>query len=164
LTAHFRREVGKAIRPRLRALRGQAGTAVVEMAAVLPLFILLVLGVLDFGRGINYFNDATHLANTGARFATVNFNAPASSCGSTLQAYIKCQGDTPEMQNNSTVCIDFPNGTSNVGDPVEVKVKTTFNWLPYFGNALGFTPTTMTGKAVMRIEQPPSYYAADPSC
>jgi Flp pilus assembly protein TadG len=145
-----------------RVTRSELGTAVVEMAAILPLFILLVFGVLDFGRAMNYFNDATHMANEGARWAVVNSNPGGSR--QTLQDYIKSQGDTSEMQGNSTACIDFPDGVADVGHPVEVKVKTTFNWLPYFGNALGFGTTTMTGRAVMRLEQKPTNYSPDVGC
>jgi len=142
--------------------RGQAGTAVVEMAAVLPLLILLVLGVLDFGRAMNYFNNATHLANEGARFAVVNSNPGAPS--QSLQSYILAQGDTNEMRSNSTVCIRFPDGTGAIQHPVEVKVKTDFNWLPFFGNYLSFSNVTLTGSAVMRLEQNPTNYSPDGSC
>jgi hypothetical protein len=65
------------------------------------------------------------------------------------------------MKTNSSVSISFPGGTSNPGDPVEVDVQTKFNWLSYFGNVLGFTQTTMTGKAVMRLEQKPTNYASN---
>ena len=69
------------------------------------------------------------------------------------------------MQNNSTVCVSFPanaaTGTSmQVGDPVQVTVAVNFDWLPYIGTAVGSASSTMTGKALMRLEQPPSNFGA----
>jgi TadE-like protein len=150
-----------------RIAHNELGTAVVEAAVILPLILLLAFGILDFGRAMNYFNNATHLANEGARYAAVNANPGGS--GKTLQEYIVDQGDTAEMRAHSTACIDFPSGNSIVGQPVEVKVKTTFSWLPFFGNtklfgSLGFSDVTMTGRAVMRLEQKPTVYAPDGSC
>ena len=43
-----------------------------EFALVLPLLLLLVFGMLDFGKAYNYWNDATHLTAEGARYAAVN--------------------------------------------------------------------------------------------
>jgi Flp pilus assembly protein TadG len=135
-------------------LFAETGTAVVEMAVVLPLLILLVYGILDFGRAMDYKNNATHLANIAARFAVVNANPGTPQ---TLQAWIQSQGDTSEMRN-STVCIDFfGKANPQVGDPVRVTVKATgFNWIEFFG----FTGVSVSGNAVMRLEQPlttPSY-------
>ena len=138
--------------------RRRNGSAAVEFAVVLPVLLLMVFGILDFGRAMNYDNDATHLANEGARWAVVNANPGGSG---SLQSYIKSQGDTAELQNNSTVCISFPNGTSKIGDPVSVTVAVNFTWLPFIDKAVGSPgSTTMTGKAVMRLEQPPTNYGA----
>src|SRR5690349_9141530 len=69
--------VGRLPRPRvrLRALRrDQCGTAVVEFALVAPILFLLVFGILDFGRALNYYNQMTQLAGQGARAAAVDNN------------------------------------------------------------------------------------------
>jgi Flp pilus assembly protein TadG len=146
----------------LPLLRQQGGAAVVEFAVILPVLLLIIFGIVDFGRAMNYENDATHLANEGARFAVVNSNPGG---GTSLANWIKSQGDTAEMRSESTVCVSFPTnvatGTSmQVGDPVQVSVSVDFRWLPYIGTAVGAARTTMTGKALMRLEQPPSNYGA----
>jgi Flp pilus assembly protein TadG len=53
----------------------EEGVALVEFAFVLPLLLVLVLGIVDFGKAFNYKNDETHLANQAARYAAVN-NSP----------------------------------------------------------------------------------------
>ena len=46
----------------------------VEMALVMPILLFLALGIVDFGRAINYWNDVNQIAADGARFAAVNKN------------------------------------------------------------------------------------------
>ena len=148
----------------LRA-RDEDGSALVEFTLLLPVLLLILFGVLDFGRAINYWIDESQLANVGARYAAVNRNPGP---GSTLQESVLEQADTNELRNGGTnsvptpaqVCIDFPNGSSNVGDPVETTVSVTYNWLPFLGDQLGFTTTTMSGSATMRLEQAASDYGA----
>lgn len=148
-------------RSRGRGWRDESGTAAVEFAVVLPLLLLIVFGILDFGRALNYSNDATHLANEGARWAVVDSNPGAPS--QTLQQYILNQANGTEMMDNATVCIGFPaGGTPGAGYPVEVTVTVNFDWMPFLRNAVfgGNTSSTLTGKAVMRLERPPSGYGA----
>ena len=147
-----------------RRPRSERGVALVEFALVLPLLLLLLFAMLDFGKAYNYWIDETHLANEGARWAVVNKNPG----GGTLQNYIQQQADTPELRNGSTssvpsplqVCISFPNGTANVGDPVHVSVSATYNWLPFIGSRIGVAQTTISGSATMRLEARPTAYGA----
>jgi hypothetical protein len=147
----------------ITSLRDRHGTAVVEMALVLPILIALAFGIGDFGVAVNRKNDATHLANLGARLAVVNSN-PGAGSGQTLQQYILAQGDTASLRDplKTKVCIVFL-GTAAVGQPVEVDVKTTFTWLPYFVKSLGFTTASLAGKAVMRLEQNPDPARVNPA-
>jgi hypothetical protein len=151
-------------RRRLSPYGPEAGVSVVEFALVLPVLLVLLLGVLDFGRAFNYWIDQTHLANEGARWAVVNKNPGPG----TLQEYIRGQGTTPELRNGGTssvpspmqVCISFPGGTAKVGDPVLVTATSTFNWLPFLGSRIGIAQTTMSASSTMRLEAVPSAYGA----
>ncbi len=142
----------------------ESGQALVEFALVLPLLLLLLFGMLDFGKAFNYWIDETHLASEGARWAVVNKNPG----GGTLQQYIQQQSDSAELRNGgsswvptkSQVCISFPSGTSNVGDPVQVTVSVDYNWMPLLGDRLSTTNVALTGSATMRLEAVPTNYAA----
>jgi Flp pilus assembly protein TadG len=137
----------------------------VEFALVLPLLLVLVFGMLEFGKAFNYWIDTTHLANEGARWAVVNHNPGAG----TLQEYVKGRANTVELRDGGTasipagdeaeVCISFPNGTANVGDPVLVTVTATYHWLPFIGDRISSADVTIRGSATMRLEAPPSNYA-----
>lgn len=149
----------------------QAGVALVEFALVVPILFIVLFGILDFGKAFNYWNDETHLASEASRFAAVNRN-PATD-GSTLQSYIASQADSSELRSGGTsavssplqVCVDFPAGTSNVGDPVRVTVKTTYHFIPILRGAFSGVvdpQKTLTATSTMRLEAPPTNYSANP--
>jgi Flp pilus assembly protein TadG len=137
----------------------------VEFALILPVLALLLFGMLDFGKAFNYWIDETHLANEGARWAVVNKN-PASS--GSLQNYIRQQvtsnelrdGGTSSLQDPIQVCIEFPNGSSNVGDPVRVTLTATYRWLGVLAERTSVTQTTISGSSTMRLEARPTNYSA----
>lgn len=151
--------------------KGSAGTAVVEFALVVPVLLLIVFGILDFGRALNYLNDSTQLARSGARWAIVNKpfadldRWDDSQCTGSLQQCIKDNGVTGELRDNATVCIAFGGADPSdpqVGDPVKVTVDVEFTWLPFIGNEGlgGIASSTMQGSTVMRLEQRPTEYGA----
>ncbi len=148
----------------LHMLSREEGTALVEFALILPILALLLFAMLDFGKAFNYWIDETHLANEGARWAVVNKNPG----GGSLQQYILSQATTAELRNGGTssivnpaqVCISFPNGTANVGDPVRVTVSATYHWLAFLGSRIGITQTAIAGSSNMRLEALPTNYSA----
>jgi len=133
--------------------RQEHGQAVVEFVLLLPILLLLVFGIVQFGMALNSANDETHLANEVARYAAVNENPSPEA----LQKWAKSQADSGALVGQ-LVCISFPKGTSNIGDPVEVKVTGTMNWLPIL--KLEAASTVVEGKADMRLEAAPTNYTA----
>jgi hypothetical protein len=131
----------------------EAGQAVVEFALVLPLLCALVFAMIDFGKALYYYVELTHVANEGARIATVN---PATLPGgsSSLKTYLCSQlgSSSSELRSGShsvdraTVAIS-PAG--NIGDPVTVTVSTNYHWIPFFGGG----SVHIGGSATMRLEQ-----------
>jgi Flp pilus assembly protein TadG len=137
-----------------RSLHGESGVAIIEFALILPLLMLIVVAILDFGRALNYWAQTTHLANEGARFAAVD-RIPTE--GMSLQAYIRDQVESDELRDGGSqsianpleVCVT-PDG-DEVGRPIEVKVSTTYSWIPLLG--IDGASTTITGTATMRRER-----------
>ena len=77
---------------------------------------------------------------------------------------MELQASTKELRNGSTqatpvdVCVSFPAGTRNVGDPVKVEVKSTWSWLRYLVGRTHLTSKTLKGSATMRLEAKPTNY------
>ena len=146
----------------------EAGVAIVEFALILPLLLGLIFFMIDFGKGVNYWIDETHLASEGARLAAVN-KAP----GGSLESHLRAQADTEELRMGGTssvpdpvdVSICFPDGTSNVGDAVQVTVSVNYNWMPFVADFLDkpeLTTTTIRDSATMRLEAKPTNYTGGP--
>lgn len=141
------------------ALRDERGVVAVELALVLPILLVFLFIVVDFGRALNYSNDANQIAANGARFAAVN-DYPGN-------AALAGEGDTNELVNGGSqvpkklqVCVDFPTnpvtGTSGkVGDPVHVSTRATFQLMPIIGAA----NVAIHGDATMRLERAPTFSA-----
>jgi hypothetical protein len=139
----------------------QEGAVMVEFALVLPLLLLLLLGMVEFGRAFNYWIDETHLANAAARWAAVNKNPGP---GGSLQESVLSEADTKELKEGAALCVGLPNSSAEVGEPIEAKVSYEFNWMPFIGSAIGVTKTTLIGKATMRLEQKSTEYTTGGSC
>lgn len=155
------------------------GSALIEFALVLPILAVVVFGITDFGRALNYWLDETHLANEAARFAVVNkkFDAthgcPAAvvTANRCLQWYVQRQGTTAELRDGDAnaaikpadrlkICIDFygkADADVEVGDPVRVTATASFTWLPIVG--ISATKTEIGGKSTMRVEVEPTNYS-----
>ena len=85
--------------------RDQRGTAVVEFALIAIPLCLIVFGIIDFGRALNYYNDVTQLAGAGARAASVNTNIDGTTADGNFQTDLAAQNDSPELKNKVQVCI-----------------------------------------------------------
>jgi Flp pilus assembly protein TadG len=163
-------------------LHAQQGVAMVEMALVLPILLFLALGIVDFGRAMNYWNDVNQLAADGARFAAVDKNPGednADPADDDFRQWIRFQADTGELQDGTVaddtepdgtrpseattgplrVCVGKPGqgslaeGDLAVGKPVEVVVETNYNLIPFLSRNTQFGTVKIRGTAVMRLEQ-----------
>ena len=132
------------------------GAAAVEMALVMPLLILMVMGIIDFGRIFNGEIQLSQAAREGARVAALGFsetnvktrtsaalNNPAFQGGTAtiLVAVVKVDG-APVTGRAVNVCV--------AADPLDVannygQVTVT---IPY--TKILFGPTSLSQKAVMK--------------
>jgi Flp pilus assembly protein TadG len=162
-------------------LDDEDGQATTELALVIPLLLVLLFAIFDFGRAVFFWNDENHVANLGARYAAVNTVPPTSnwpsSCGAappaagTLAAYVWCQAysDTgghstesngtngPAFTNDGVakgLCVKVAAGSgTSVGNPVTVTVKGTYNYMPFSFAQSSFPTSSITGTATMMLEQ-----------
>ena len=79
---------GRARRGLILFRRGERGTAILETALVLPLLLLLLLGIIDFGVDIGLQQSVTHAASEAAREAEAAQLTPADN-GSLCAAWYR---------------------------------------------------------------------------
>jgi hypothetical protein len=143
------------------ARRRESGQALVEFALIAPLFLLLVVGIIQFGIGLNYWLDLNRIANQGARWAVVdkypNCDGVVGSPGcrtvpdETLKTLLESEPISGGLQPAATICFE-ESAAGAVGEPLTVHVESDFTFLPI----MNLGTITLRGKATMRIEQSPS--------
>jgi len=83
------------------------GQALVEFALVIPLFLALVFGIIDLGRGVWAADTAAHAASEAARFAIVHGGSANQTCpwgppgplSPTVTASSSCPHPSPSIQS-----------------------------------------------------------------
>lgn len=128
----------------IRRLTGSAANAMIEFALVLPILLLVLFGITEFGRAIAVVQVLSTAAREGARIAAVT--APDQSAVTTrVNDVLQSASVTP-----SAILVEGPVGSPE--STVRVTVRSDFNVLS--GTVLGaFTGTiTLEGVSVMRHE------------
>lgn len=119
------------------------GAALVEFAFVAPVFFLMVLGLIEFGRGMMVQAQLTAAAEIGARTGSMD-GAQSSDVTSAVNNYLSNAG----ISGASTSVTPSPPSSANPGQDVKVIVTIPYasvSWLPapeFLKN------TTLTSQAV----------------
>src|SRR5256885_7822484 len=93
-----------------RGAKRNRGQAMVEFAVVIPIFLLMLIALFDFGRAVFSYNTLTNAAREGARFAIVNQDKPS------IIAWAKSQTAIAEL-NIPNVDVYFKQSEPN-SDPM----------------------------------------------
>ena len=85
--------------------RRDDGVAMTEFALIVPVFLVIVAGLLGFGRVFFYWIGANHLANETARWAVVDRNPDATAFPNpdALQKYARANGGTVEFTDTKSL-------------------------------------------------------------
>lgn len=125
----------------IRIIKNEKGASAVEFALILPILIMLVFGIFQFGIAYNNYITITHAAREGARLAAVDLN-------NDLLKQIIIERAYPIPLEPANIDINTPEGT-DIGDPVEVEI--TYN-ITVEIPLVGSWSIPLTSKAVMRLE------------
>lgn len=123
------------------------GAAVVEFAVVAPVFILVMLGMIEFGRMAMVQQVLTNSAREGARIGVLD-GATAAAVGAKVDAYLAAAG----ISGASVQVSPNPPDSAKYGESVTVRVGVPFgavSWLPtprFIGNQ------TLSAESIMRRE------------
>lgn len=133
-----------------RLIRGSKGQALVEMALVLPIFILLLLGIMEFGRLFSGYMELQNLARDAVRHATVNV---AMKTVTDVKPWIESRLIT---LNKEKLTITFSRPDVTVNSKKEEHVSITLEYkmdilTPIISSILG-NPYTLRSEMVMRSE------------
>jgi len=157
--------------------RDGRGQALVEFALVIPLFLAIVFGIVDLGRGVWAADTAAHAASEAARFAIVHGGSANDPCpvGPLAPTWVgplgTCPHPSPSIQSiidtatnaaiasgavpTVTACYgtgcsgNTSTGTNARGTPVTVKV--TIHVTLFTGALLGVSNFDVSSTATMVV-------------
>lgn len=133
--------------------RKRQGAAAVEFALVAPLFFLLIVGMLEFGRAVMVQQILTNAAREGARAAVLD-GATANGVRNSVTTYLTNSG----ISGATVQITPTEPATAGFGQPVSVQISVPFgqvSWVPLptipFSN-VNLKAITLQATAVMRRE------------
>ena len=121
-------------------LRGEGGQTFVEFAIVLPILVLLVFGITQFGLAFRNYLAITDAARVGARAAAVKRTTTPCTFARTAIENTVSSGQWAQISSRIT-CVAGP----NVGDQVSI----TINY-PY---SIGLPGVSASGNLTARAQE-----------
>jgi Flp pilus assembly protein TadG len=132
----------------VKSKKKERGAVAVEMAIVLPVLLLLVIGIMEFGRAWNVQVSLTEAAREGARHAAIHYNdGTLDVAGTAAAAAPSLAGLGMAVTSNA--------GSCSAGSDVTVTTSLTLPSMSgfldagFFGGSIIF-PLNMSGVGVMR--------------
>jgi Flp pilus assembly protein TadG len=118
--------------------KSQKGQSLVEFALVLPVFVVILFAIMEFGRLWEVSNILTSAAREGARVAAVS--EPDVEKAKTAAQTVLSAGHI----TNATITVSGPNSTSDVSVTIALVYKPlTGSIIPGFGSFSLSRSTTM---------------------
>ena len=145
-----------------RLLRCARGQSLVEFSLILPVLMILVFGILDFGLGLRSYISLSNAVREGARYASV---------GNPIGIESDCNGMTNDTVYGR-ICVatggldlteldpdvSFPQGVAP-GNSVVVSADYTYQFVTPLGDLIGFfsggtfpSSIDLSSSANMRLE------------
>jgi Flp pilus assembly protein TadG len=148
--------------PRGLLRRGEKGQSLAEFVLVLPIFLILVFAIIDFGLGFHAWLTVTNSAREGARLGAVRAPDTGACDGdpSTKATNIICRvKETADSLDQAKLTVSVTNAQGTPGSSVVVKVDYDYGLITPLDNMLGMIsggsvgPTLkFTSTADMRLE------------
>ena len=127
------------------------GAAVVEFAMVAPVFILLVFGMIEFGRAVMVQQVLVNASREGARLAVLD-GTSTQQIEDRINEYLapsNINSAAPPIYRVNGVTVSDPTVVAGFGDAVSVRLEVNFSdvsWLPvpqYIGGTVLNATSTM---------------------
>ncbi|WP_347108045.1 TadE/TadG family type IV pilus assembly protein [Paenarthrobacter sp. S56] len=127
--------------------RKEAGAVAVEFAIVLPVFLLLVLGIFEFGRALNIQVSLSEAAREAARYAAIHQSDSGYSVGAAQAAGVAAAPSVGLAPGDISIATSGSNPCN-----VVVTVSYSTNWMTGFPGLVPGMPARLNvgGKGVMR--------------
>ena len=146
-------EVTTRSRRRNRRRPGQRGQSLVEFALILPLFLLLLAGMIDFGIGLHHYMVIISATRDGARLGATTCGSTTTPCSGTITSRVDTASSglgptitvtcaTAAVPATATTAI-CDSGAAKEGGSILVTTSYTYRmvWPLAFGSVIPMTST-----------------------
>jgi Flp pilus assembly protein TadG len=139
-----------------RLAKGELGAELIEFALVLPLLLLLVLGIVDFGFLFQRLEVITNAAREGARVAVLP-GYTSADVTARVTNYLT-QGGVPVGVGNPVINVNSVTVTAGTKNVVSREVVVTYSHSYMFLSGLArwfggsFSTVPLRGASTMRLE------------
>jgi Flp pilus assembly protein TadG len=135
-----------------RTRRYEAGTSVVEMAIVLPLLLLLVFGIGEFGVAYTRWNSLTNAVREGAREGVVFRNPCTAGTVTTLIETTVANFANSSGLDGASINTTAVGACTGTGTTLTVTSSSPYDYI-VLDAFLGLAPTiNLSARSVMRNE------------
>lgn len=128
-------------------MRERRGAAAVEFAIIAPLFFLVVMGIIEFGRMAMVQQVITNAAREGARVGVVD-DSTTSGVKKKVDNYLASAG----IKGASVSVSPDPPSSAKYGESVTVTVAIPFDTVSWLPTPFFVGGKTLCAEAVMRRE------------
>lgn len=108
---------------------GEKGQSLVEFVLVVPVFLLLVFAIVDFGVGFHAWISVTNGSREGARLGSVGASA--------IQVEDVVRAKTANLDQD-LLTVTVTNAEGAPGEPVTVEVEYEFEYITPLGGLMDF--------------------------
>ena len=136
---------------RRRADENRRGQALVEFALVVPIFLLLVFGLVDLGRAIYVNNAMAEAARDGARWGSVQARSATPASRDTIAAEVAGRMSAVPDATIQVSCVStIPALGCRTNDILVVEVRTQLDMItPIIGQIIGSLDLESTSRVVV---------------
>ena len=129
----------------MKVLKNEKGQAMVEFALILPVLLLLVMGIAEFGMMFNSYLSVQNATREGARIGIVG--------ASNEEIEERILNTSPSLKKERiTITIDPGNDTRISGETLKVLVEYNYQMAVPFISILFGGNVNLSGESSMRIE------------
>jgi len=141
-----------------RFLRNTKGQSLVEFALILPMMLVVMFMITEFGRALYMFNVLSAASREGARHAVVSSAGSAVSTGTAAMQKLLADAN---MSTGATLSVVIDDNYQGTGQKVVIATATKpFNWAftgpmhvnPGQPTTVSPTALTLKGESIMKAE------------
>ena len=131
----------------LKIIKKENGASAVEFAIILPILVILVFGIFEFGIAYNNWIALTHAAREGARLTAVGESVPVHD----FEQRVRDSAPSVKIKSINVDLDPDHDGDRLIGEPLSVTV--TGYVLDIEIPFVGSWPIQLSSTATMRIEK-----------